>query len=213
MRKMLWLAAAGIAGVMLFRNAARRHEQYPDIITTKRGDSPLAPASFSSFRITSPAFAPGQPIPATYSCEADDKSPPLEIAGAPVGTVSMALIVEDLDSPMPPVFDHWLVWNIPAGTTDIAENTLPLGAVQGKNTLKKVQYSGPCTPNGTHFYHFKLFALDCEIDLPEGSTKPLLKAAMKGHILAECEMLGRYTANRTTRGKLMMEMTAAGARA
>lgn len=203
MRNLL-LLGAGILGVMIYRNAARASEKTPNLVTAKRGDSPLAPDDVSRFKLASPAFRPGQRIPIQYSCEGPDKNFPLTISGAPEGTQSFAIIMEDLDSPMPPVFDHWLVWNIPADTTYIPEGRLPEGAVQGKNTLQNNRYNGPCTPNGTHNYHIKLFALDCLIELPEGTSKRALKAAMKKHILAQCDLIGTYTANRTTVGNLML---------
>lgn len=180
MRKMLMLGAGILGAAALYKNAARSSERQPQFIRNKRGDSPNAPRDVSDFMIYSTAFAPGELIPAKYSCEADDKSPPLMIEGTPEGTQSLAIILEDLDSPMPTVFDHWLVWNIPPETTGIPEGRLPVEAVQGKNSINNIHYNGPCTPNGTHHYHFKLFALDTWLDLPVGSTKPELKAAMRG---------------------------------
>lgn len=212
MKGLLLLGGAAL-GLWIYRNAARWHERYPDVVTSKRGDAPNAPANVSGFRITSPAFEPGRPIPAKYSCEADDKSPPLRFEGMPEGARSLALIMEDLNSPIPPVFTHWLVWNIPPETAELPEGLLPARAVQGRNSFKNSFYNGPCTPNGTHHYHFKLFALDTELDLPAGSDKKELKAAMKGHILAQSELIGLYTANRITRGNLSMAMLEAAGKA
>lgn len=212
MRNLLWVSAAGLTGLVIYRNMARRSQKTPQLITSKRGDSRMAPKNVNDFRVTSPAFDPGEHIPAIYSGEADDKSPPLRIEGTPEGTVSLAIIMEDLDSPLPPVFDHWLVWNIPGDTVEIPEGRLPRGAVQGKNTLKNTHYNGPCTPNGTHHYHFKVFALDTMIDLPKGATKKQLKAAMKGHILAQSDLIGLYTANRTTLGNLSVAMLKAASK-
>lgn len=208
---LLW--SAGILGIVIYRNVSRRHEWYPHTIISAKGDSAIVTVDVRAFKISSPAFEPGQTIPAVYSCEADDKSPPLNIEGTPEGTRSLALIMEDLDSPMPPVFDHWLVWNIPADTTFIPEGRLPAGSVQGRNTLKNTNYNGPCTPNGTHYYHFKLYALDTILDLPAGCNKQQLKAAMKGHILARTEMLGKYSANRTTQGNFTIAMLKAATKA
>ncbi len=209
----LLLLAAGILGVALYRNSIRIPERNPKNMLIKRGDSPISPNDISNFRLISPAFEPGQVIPARYSGEADDKSPPLRIEGVPVGTQSFAIIMEDIDHPLPPVFDHWIVWNIPAETREIPEGRLPRGSVQGRNSLKNNWYNGPCPPNGTHHYHFNLFALDTMIDLPVGSPKPLLKAAMKGHILAQCDLIGLYSANRTTRGNLMSNALEAASKA
>lgn len=160
----------------------------------------------STFKISSPAFANEQKIPEPYTCEGQDIHPPLEINGVPENAQTLAIIMEDPDSPMPPVFDHWLIWNIPVDTTELPEGSLPAGCAQGKNSLKNAQYNGPCTSNGTHRYFFNLYALDCKLDLAEGSNKDELKKAMEGHILVETNCIGLYSANLNTQTKLAVEM-------
>jgi len=138
--------------------------------------------------ITSPAFEHNQMIPAKYTCQGEDIAPPLAISDWPEATKSLALINDDPDAPGG-TWNHWIVWNItPAGA--IGENTVP--GVQGKNSWGRNDYGGPCPPGGTHRYFFKLTALDTELDLKEGASKDELERAMKGHILAEAELIGLY---------------------
>jgi Raf kinase inhibitor-like YbhB/YbcL family protein len=149
--------------------------------------------------LSSSAFNPGDKIPSKYTCEGDDVSPPLSFSGAPQGTKSYALILDDPDAPDPKapkrVWVHWVVYNLPTNTTDLAENAsatgLPKGAVTGINDSKQTSYNGPCPPAGRHRYFHKLYALDTTLP-----TKPLTKAevesAAKGHVLAQAELIGTY---------------------
>lgn len=139
-------------------------------------------------KLSSAAFKDGQVIPAEHTCDGADRIPPLDIADVPENAKSLALIVDDPDAPMG-VWDHWVVWNIPASTKRIAAQ--PSG-VAGKNSWGKLSYGGPCPPSGTHRYFFKLYALDALLDLPAGSNKQSLIAAMKGHLIAEATLLGTY---------------------
>lgn len=139
-------------------------------------------------KITSPAFENNAPIPAKYTCQGEDISPPLAIADLPENTASLALIVDDPDAPMG-IWDHWIVWNIPP-TSKIEENSAP--GTQGKNGWGRNDYGGPCPPSGTHRYFFKLYALDTELNLKKGATKAELEAAMEGHILQRAEAIGLY---------------------
>jgi Raf kinase inhibitor-like YbhB/YbcL family protein len=154
-----------------------------------------------SLDIKSSAFTANGSIPARYTCEGDDVSPPLSWSGAPSGTKSFALIVDDPDAPDPAkpkmVYVHWVVFNIPASASSFTENAskkgLPAGAVQGKNDWGKAQYGGPCPPIGRHRYFFKLYALDRELSgLSSSSTKPDVLKAIEGHILANGELVGTY---------------------
>ena len=144
--------------------------------------------------LRSEAFENGGMIPARYTCDGRDISPPLEISGVPDGTVSLALVMDDPDAPGG-TFDHWLVWNIPPETARIEEGREPQG-VQGRTDFGRLGYGGPCPPSGTHTYRFKLYALDCTLDLPEGARKAQLEAAMQGHILAQALLEGRYSRSR-----------------
>lgn len=154
-------------------------------------------------KLTSPAFQPNQRIPSKYTGEGADVSPPLKWEGAPAGTQSFALICDDPDamSVAGHVWDHWLIWNIPASTTELPENvakteTVPAlgGARQGLNSWPRVGYNGPMPPrgHGVHHYHFKLYALDTVLELPAKANKKQLLDAMKGHVLAEAELIGTY---------------------
>lgn len=139
-------------------------------------------------KITSPAFENQAPIPAKYTCQGEDISPPLAIADLPDNTASLALIVDDPDAPMG-TWDHWIVWNIKP-TSKIEENSAP--GTPGKNSWGRNDYGGPCPPSGTHRYFFKLYALDRELDLKAGATKAQLEAVMEGHILERAEAIGLY---------------------
>ena len=142
--------------------------------------------------LSSPAFAAGQPIPARFTINGSDVSPPLEIAGAPEGTKSFLLIVDDPDAPMG-TWVHWVVWNIPAGTRQIPEGEPPAGAVEGRNSWGRTSYGGPAPPSGTHRYFFKLYALDTMLELPRTAAKADVLKVIEGHVLARAELMGTYT--------------------
>lgn len=147
-------------------------------------------------QITSPAFADGTAIPARYTCTGDDLSPALAWSGAPPGTVSFALIMDDPDAPGQ-TWVHWVVYNLPAEAVGLPEgitaNTaLPGGALQGRNSWRRNDYGGPCPPSGTHRYYFKLYALDTTLPLGPGATKAEVLAALEGHVLVEAQLMGTY---------------------
>jgi Raf kinase inhibitor-like YbhB/YbcL family protein len=156
-------------------------------------------------KLTSPAFTANGSIPAKYTCEGADLSPPLEWSGAPNGTKSFALIVDDPDAPDPAkpqrVYVHWVVYNIPSSTTKVPENSaksgLPGGAVQGSNDWGKQTYGGPCPPIGRHRYFFKLYALDTELKGLSNPNKAQLEKAMQGHIVGNAELIGTYQKQKT----------------
>jgi hypothetical protein len=145
--------------------------------------------------ITSPVFENNSMIPAKYTCEGDDISPPLEFKDVPEGAVSLVLIMDDPDAPDPAapkiVWEHWAVWNIPPGQ-QFPEGGVPADAVVGRNQRGNNSYGGPCPPIGTHRYFFKLYALDTMLDLPPSAGKKELLATMQGHILAEAQIIGLY---------------------
>ena len=154
----------------------------------------VAIASFAAgatLKITSSAFHEGGNIPSKFTCDESDTSPPLQITGIPSNAKTLALIADDPDAPGG-LFTHWLVWNIPAQTNSIAEGSAPKG-VHGTNDFGKSGYGGPCPPSGTHRYYFKIFALDRQLDLPSGAKRGQLDAAMKGHVIAQGELMGRYS--------------------
>ena len=146
-----------------------------------------------TFRLTSPAFQNNSSIPKVYTCDGRDFSPELNWEGAPKEAKSFALIVDDPDAPMG-TWDHWILFNIPANINKLPEDlkTLPSGSKGGLNSWGRTDYGGPCPPDREHRYFFKLFALDSKLDLAEGSSKHDLIDAMKGHILAETELIGLY---------------------
>jgi Raf kinase inhibitor-like YbhB/YbcL family protein len=148
-------------------------------------------AGGAKMKITSSAFQEGASIPSQFSCDGADSSPPLQIAEVPSGAKSLALIVDDPDAPSG-LFTHWMVWNISPQTSTVAEGSAPKG-VHGANDFGKSGYGGPCPPSGTHRYYFKIFALDRELDLPSGAKRSQLDAAMKGHVVAQGELMGRYS--------------------
>lgn len=138
--------------------------------------------------ITSPAFENSKSIPEKYTCDSKNVNPPLNVEGAPKGTASLVLIIDDPDAPMG-TFVHWVVWNI-ASTNKIEEDKAP--GVEGLNDFKKHSYSGPCPPRGEHRYFFKVYALDTKLGLGPDSRKKDVEKAMEGHILAKGELIGLY---------------------
>lgn len=145
---------------------------------------------FGNMKISSTAFENEEGIPAEFTCDGDDVSPPLMFTNLPNNTKSLALIVDDPDAPMG-TWVHWLIWNIPANTTVIEENET-LTFPQGKNDFGNQGYDGPCPPPETHRYFFKLYALDTMLDLESGTTKTQLESAMSGHIIEEAQLIGTY---------------------
>jgi Raf kinase inhibitor-like YbhB/YbcL family protein len=149
-----------------------------------------------SIDFVSPAFEEGGAIPARYTCDGLDVSPPLSWGSVPDGTRSLALIADDPDAPSG-TFVHWVLYNLPPDTRRLPEDvpnreTLPGGAAQGVNGAGGVGYMGPCPPSGTHRYFFKVYALDTRSNLGAGATKEDLVGAMEGHILAEGRLVGTY---------------------
>ncbi len=147
-------------------------------------------------KVTSPAFAEGQMIPATYTADGRNISPPLEWSPAGEGTKSIALINDDPDAPMG-TWVHWVLYNMAPDTTSLQENvppdeTLANGAMQGTTDFGRIGYGGPAPPSGTHRYYFKVYALDMKLDLPTRATKGQLESVMAGHILAYGQLLGLY---------------------
>lgn len=147
--------------------------------------------------LTSLAFKEGDLIPKKHTCEGPDLSPQLRWTNAPKGTKSFALIADDPDAPVG-TWVHWVIFNLPGDTTELpegvpAQETLPNGAKQGLNDFRRVGYGGPCPPPGKpHRYYFKLYAVDVTPDLRPRATKAQVLEAMKGHILGEAQLMGRF---------------------
>jgi Raf kinase inhibitor-like YbhB/YbcL family protein len=149
-----------------------------------------------TLHVESPAFQMNGSIPPQFTSDGDDIAPPLSWSTPPPGTQSLALLVEDPDAPDPAApqrtWVHWVVTGIPASATELrGEDKLPAGAVSGSNDWHKRGWGGPNPPIGRHRYFFKLFALDIPLATP-GITKQDLLSAMKGHILAQGELIGTY---------------------
>ena len=154
---------------------------------TLAGDAPETGA----LKLTSPVFENNSPLPPRYTCDRENINPPLTIRNVPRGAKSLALLFDDQDAPRGS-YVHWIVWNIDPETKDIKEDSVPENAVVGTNDFKKRNYGGPCPPTRAHRYVFKLYALDIRLNLEASSTKAALEKAMKGHILAQTQLLTSY---------------------
>jgi Raf kinase inhibitor-like YbhB/YbcL family protein len=147
-----------------------------------------------AFTLFSSAFKSGEFTPPKYTCQGTDFSPPLQWSDSPKNTQSFALILDDPDAPNG-VWDHWILFNIPANVNQLAENLkkLPSGTLEGKNSWGNVDYRGPCPPaQQEHRYFFKLYALDSTLSLPAAVTKSQLESAMKNHVLGHTELMTKY---------------------
>lgn len=156
-----------------------------------------------AFNLSTSVFDHNGTIPKKYTCDGDDPSPPLRWSDPPAGTKSLALIMDDPDAP-PGTWVHWVLYDIPADARELAEGlakkeTLPNGVKQGlcwgvsDSQMSRVGYYGPCPPPGRpHRYYFKLYSLDAKLELPPRATKSQVEAKMKGHILAEAQLMGQY---------------------
>lgn len=158
--------------------------------------SPVSVAKIANMKFTSSAFEHGGLIPVKYTCDGENISPPLEISEVPQEAKSLVLIMEDPDVPWSirsdGMWDHWLIWDIPADIAQIGEATTP-PAIVGENTAGRSGYQGPCPPDREHRYFFKIFALDTLLELdPARTTKQDLLIALKDHVLGQAELLGRY---------------------
>ncbi len=147
--------------------------------------------------LSSPAFHEGATIPKPYTADGKNVSPQLHWADPPQGTKSFALICDDPDAPRG-AWVHWVIFHLPAEQRGLDEgiatqSELPSGARQGTNDFGKIGYGGPAPPPGEpHRYLFKVYALDTALDLAPGANKSQLVAAMKGHVLGEGQLMGRY---------------------
>lgn len=148
-----------------------------------------------SMKISSPNFVENGFLPPKYTCDGLALSPALNFSEIPLGAKSLALLMEDPDAPSGN-FIHWLVWNIPADTTSIAENSLPTGVGLGWNDYERNKYGPPCPPSGVHRYIFKVYALDIKLEnLSPRTDKQKFLDLIKGHVLAQAEMVTKYSRN------------------
>ena len=150
------------------------------------------------FILDSVAFYDQGALPAAYTCEGPEVSPPLHWSGAPQNTKSFALIADDPDAPDPAApkmtYVHWVLFNMPPDTTSLPEGvrSLPAGTREGYNDDKRTGYIGACPPIGTHRYFFKLYALDTMLELSGTPTKDALLKSMEGHVLDQATLMGTY---------------------
>jgi Raf kinase inhibitor-like YbhB/YbcL family protein len=172
-----------------------RIRSIPVIILTVAITLTITGGRAMALELKSSVFAEGKPIPSKYTCDGGDVSPPLAWSGAPQGTKSFALIADDPDAPMG-TWVHWVTWNIPATATAFPEGNVASGTKQGITDFKRPGYGGPCPPSGTHRYFFKLYALDTALELPATANKGQLETAMKGHIVAQAQLMGTYARQR-----------------
>lgn len=148
-------------------------------------------ASTSGFSVMSGAFEEGGGIPRAYTCDGDDRSPPLSWSGAPEGTAAFALIVDDSDARG---FVHWVVANIPGSAVEMSEAVTGTGGLsEGRNNFGRTGYGGPCPPSGTHRYAFRLYALSRALEVGATPTAAEVRTAMDGLVLAEATLTATYT--------------------
>ena len=145
--------------------------------------------------LKSRAFENNGVMPQQYTCQGGDISPPLSWQDIPEQAESFVLICDDPDAPHGWV--HWVLYDIPVRVNSLPEalpglELLSNGAYQGKNDFKRIGYGGPCPPQGCHRYFFKLYAIDKRLNMKPGATKPNVLEAMEGHVLSECELMGKY---------------------
>lgn len=154
--------------------------------------------------IRSAAFAEGGEIPVRHTCEGEDLSPQLEWSGAPAGTRSLAVVVDDPDAPDPAaprtIWVHWVLYDLPPSAGGLPEGVsraaLPAGTREGLNDWKRTGWGGPCPPVGRHRYFFRLFALDAQLGDLRVPTRATLDDALRGHLLAQAATMGTYEKRR-----------------
>ena len=143
-------------------------------------------------QLKSPAFSQNGVVPAKYTCDGQNISPPLQIAETPENAKSLVLICDDPDAPGK-TWTHWTVWNIDPTTTEIIEGKTPAGSIQGVTDFGEVGYGGPCPPSGEHRYFFKLYALDTDLALSYQAKKEDIEKAMEGHVIDQAQLTGVYS--------------------
>ncbi len=160
-------------------------------------------ADAMAFTLTSPSFSAGSTIPSRHTCDDADASPALQWTEPPAGTRSLALIVDDPDAPVG-TWVHWVLFDLPPTQRSLSEGIRPdrvlgdpKGSRQGTNDFRRIGWGGPCPPPGTpHRYVFKLYALDGPLGLEPGASKAEVERAMKGHVLGQAELIGKYARGR-----------------
>jgi len=163
--------------------------------------APAERAAKMTVQVTSSAFKEGGSIPSKYTCDGQNVSPTLSWNTIPDGTKSIALIADDPDAPRG-TWVHWVLYGLPPSLRELpehvpaSESILGNGGRQGMTDFGKIGYGGPCPPSGTHRYYFKVYALDSDLHPNPGLTKAQLLKAMEGHILAQGQLMGKYSRSR-----------------
>jgi Raf kinase inhibitor-like YbhB/YbcL family protein len=194
---MLWKICLCCCVLVLCWGCRRGQPQGGENANGAGGETGTGGAEKMSIKLTSSAFQEGGVIPVQYACTGQNQSPPLAWTGVPAEAKTLALVLDDPDVPISP-FVHWVVYNLPATTTELPADVpkqaeLANGGRQGKNGLLKIGYGGPCPPPGpAHRYYFKLYALNTELTLPAGASKQDLLKAMYGHIVDQGQLMGRF---------------------
>ncbi len=172
-----------ISGCIQNKNEINTGKESPD---TGKGDENV---DIQNIKVFSSAFEANRTIPRKYTCVGENINPPLEFEGIPEEAESLVLIVDDPDAPMK-TFTHWIVWNIEP-VAKIEEDSIP--GVEGINDFRKIGYGGPCPPSGAHRYFFRVYALNRQLELKAGAGRKELESEMIGHIIAEGELMGKYS--------------------
>ncbi|MEA1925668.1 MAG: YbhB/YbcL family Raf kinase inhibitor-like protein [Patescibacteria group bacterium] len=146
-------------------------------------------------KIFSPSFENNESMPIRYTCDSRNINPSLVIKDVPENTQSLVLIVDDPDAPSK-AWTHWTVWNIDPRIGRIEEGSVPEGAIEGGTDFGVIGYGGPCPPSGEHHYYFRLYALDCVLDLKSGAPRDQLDEAMTGYVIDDAELMGLYSRSR-----------------
>jgi Raf kinase inhibitor-like YbhB/YbcL family protein len=175
----------GVSFVFFARAAPRPRNRFEAAFAAEKEREKMA------LHVSSNAFSEGQPIPEKYTCDGQNVSPPLKWSGVPQNTKSVAIIADDPDAPSG-TFTHWVLYDLPAKTTELTEGSSG-GGKAGVNGFRETGYGGPCPPgNSAHRYFFHVYALDIESLCNPSLSKQDVTAAMKGHILVEGQVMGTY---------------------
>ena len=183
------LLAFLLAGMLVTSGCVQNEDQRPaskELPGAGKGNESM---NIQSIKVFSSTFGSNSTIPKKYTCGGANVNPPLEFQGIPEEAESLVLIMDDPDAPMK-TFTHWIVWNI-GPVAKIDEDSIP--GIEGINDLRKIGYGGPCPPSGTHRYFFRIYALDKHLELKEGASRKELENEMIGHIIAEGELMGKFS--------------------
>lgn len=184
-----------LAALFLISSCVTAAALLPHVEAALRRHAKGAPVAF---QISTTAFSAGESIPKKFTCDGSDVSPALAWTDPPAATQSFTLIMDDPDAPVGS-WVHWVLYDLPPDARELPENVakqeqLPTGARQGRNDFRNIGYGGPCPPPGKpHRYFFRLYALDAKLNLKSNASKADAGRTMQGHILAQSQLIGRYS--------------------